>query len=146
MHRKVVIVDGEANWRTLCVAEYLADMGKKVEMVTHYTSSVQYIRHPIDQMFYARSLTLKGVRNIKNTEVKETSGNTITTFHAYIPGREKKIEGIDTIVWATGVRSDDRLYWDLKGKVKELYRVGDCIAPRPMEHAFWEGEEIGRAL
>jgi len=53
---------------------------------------------------------------------------------------------VDTIVWAAGVRSDDRLYRDLKGKVKELYRVGDCIAPRPMEHAFWEGEEIGRTL
>jgi len=143
---KVVVVDGEASWRTLCVAEYLADMGKEVEMVTHYTSSVQYIRHPIDQMFYARSLILKGVRNIRNTEVKEISGDTITTFHAYIPGRERKIEGVDTIVWAAGVRSDDRLYRDLKEKVKELYRVGDCIAPRPMEHAFWEGEEIGRAL
>lgn len=143
---RVVVVDGEASWRTLCVAEYLADMGKKVEMITHYSSPALFLVYPVDRMFYSRSLAEKGIRNINNTEIKEISGDTITTFSVYRPGHEKKIEGVDTIVWAAGVQSDDRLYRDLKGKVKALHRVGDCIAPRPMEHAFWEGEDIGRAL
>jgi mycofactocin system FadH/OYE family oxidoreductase 2 len=144
--KKVVVVDGEANWRNLSVAEYLADLEKEVEIVTHYSSPAMFIIYPVDRMFYIRKLAEKKVKFIPTTEVKEISGSTITTFRAFRPERESKIEGVDTIVWAAGVKSNDQLYSALKGKVKELYRVGDCVAPRPMESAIWEGEEVGRTL
>jgi mycofactocin system FadH/OYE family oxidoreductase 2 len=143
---KVIVVDGEANWRPLSVAAYLAELGKDVEIVTHYSSPVGFLSYYVDRMFYSRWLAEKGIKVTKTTEIKEISGNTITTFKSYRPNREGKIEGIDTIVWAAGVKSDDELYFELQGKVRELYRAGDCVVPRPMEHAFWEGEEVGRAL
>ncbi|MBI4596234.1 MAG: FAD-dependent oxidoreductase, partial [Candidatus Tectomicrobia bacterium] len=144
--KRVAIVDGEANWRTLSVAEYLLDSGKEVEIITHYASPSQFITYLADRLFYARRISKKGAKIIPGTEVREITGNTIITFPSSQPNREGKIEGIDTIVWAAGVKSNDALYFDLKAKVKELYRVGDCVAPRAMEHAIWEGEEIGRAL
>jgi hypothetical protein len=55
-------------------------------------------------------------------------------------------EGYDTIVLAAGNDSNDRLYFDLKGKVKELYRVGDCVAPRKTDMAIVEGNRVGRTL
>ena len=55
-------------------------------------------------------------------------------------------EGYDTIVLAVGNDSDDRLYLDLKGKVKELYRVGDCVAPRKTDMAILEGHRVGIRL
>ena len=143
---RVVVVDGEAWWRVFSVAEYLADRGKKVEIVTHFSSPTLFVAYDVDRLFYARRLAQKGIKVSAGTEVREISGNTVTTFRAHRPDRESKIEGVDTIVWAAGVKSNDKLYWELKGKVKELHRIGDCLAPRPMEHAFWEGEQIGRAL
>ena len=55
-------------------------------------------------------------------------------------------EGYDTIVLAAGNVADDRLYFDLKGKVKELYRIGDCVAPRKTDMAIVEGNRVGRRL
>jgi hypothetical protein len=34
----------------------------------------------------------------------------------------------------------------LKGKVPELYRIGDCVSPRKVDMAIWEGLKIGREI
>jgi hypothetical protein len=52
----------------------------------------------------------------------------------------------DSIVLAMGQKADDELYMSLKGKVKELYRVGDSVAPRKVDMAIWEGHKIGREI
>ena len=55
-------------------------------------------------------------------------------------------DGYDTIVLAAGNVSLDQIYFALKGKVKELYRIGDCVAPRKTDMAIVEGQRIGRLL
>ena len=47
----------------------------------------------------------------------------------------------DTIVLATGVRSNRSLVESLQGKVSELYEAGDCIEPRRILEAIHEGAE-----
>jgi hypothetical protein len=34
----------------------------------------------------------------------------------------------------------------LKGRISELYRIGDCLAPRNVDMAIYEGEIVGRKL
>ena len=34
----------------------------------------------------------------------------------------------------------------LKGTVENLHRIGDCLAPRKLDHAIYEGELAGREL
>lgn len=38
-------------------------------------------------------------------------------------------EQVDSVVPSTGNRANNQLYNSLKGKVKELYADGDCVAP-----------------
>jgi hypothetical protein len=38
------------------------------------------------------------------------------------------------------------LYYALKDRVSELYRVGDCVTPRKVEHAHFEGHKIAREI
>jgi hypothetical protein len=45
-----------------------------------------------------------------------------------------------------GNRVEDALYKSLKGKVSELYRIGDCVAPRKIDMAIVEGEKTGRMI
>lgn len=144
--KRVAVIDGEGNWRTIGIAEYLLNQGKEVQIITHYSSPVLFINYLVDKVFYSKRLVEKGAKIIPGTEVKEIAGQTITTFSASKHAREGKIEGLDTIVWAAGVKSNDQLYFNLKGKIRELFKIGDSVAPRPMEHAIWEGEEIGRSL
>ena len=46
---------------------------------------------------------------------------------------------MDTLVLATGHKADDALYFDLKGVVENVHRIGDCLAPRKLDHAIYEG-------
>jgi len=52
----------------------------------------------------------------------------------------------DSVVYAMGSRVEDALYKALKGKVKELYRIGDCVAPRKIDMAILEGDKVARMI
>lgn len=56
-----------------------------------------------------------------------------------LSGRERAIEGVDTIVAAVGGVADCRLYLDLFDTLPALHAVGDCRAPRGLENAIHEG-------
>ena len=60
--------------------------------------------------------------------------------------KERALEGIDTVVLAAGGQANNALHRALKGKVKELYAVGDCVAPRRVLHAVLEGARAARAV
>jgi len=49
-------------------------------------------------------------------------------------------------VVVTAGRANDRLFHALKGKVREVHLVGDCLAPRDVEAAILEGHRVGRTL
>lgn len=143
--KKVMIMDGDAHPRNLVIADYLAsDEDRKVEMVTGARSILPERIHPWEASALARRVREKGIITHLSTRIKEISGSkVILTDNS---GRETIVEGVQTIVWAAGARANDRFYFSLKGKVKELYRVGDCVAPRWVDFAIWEGEKVGRTL
>jgi hypothetical protein len=58
----------------------------------------------------------------------------------------RKLKRVDTVVLACGNRANDKLARDLKGRVRELYTIGDCRAPRQMLHAVMEGARVGNML
>ena len=87
----------------------------------------------------------KGIRMLTSHEVLALDGDSLHVRHLYTR-QESRLEGIDNVVWVTGRQANDELYFELQGRVPELLRVGDCVAPRTIEHAIWEGEMAGRRL
>jgi hypothetical protein len=53
---------------------------------------------------------------------------------------------VDTVVLSAGSRSTDSLYRALKGRVAELYAVGDCVAPRGVHQAILDATRVARAI
>jgi hypothetical protein len=53
---------------------------------------------------------------------------------------------VDSVVAAAGSVADDDLYRRLRGRVADLWMVGDCVAPRTALEAIYEGHAAGRAL
>jgi mycofactocin system FadH/OYE family oxidoreductase 2 len=137
--QNVVIVDGEGHYRTLAVAEYLAAQGKKVRILVPTRTLVSEVMNTVDAPMMFRRLREEKVVFSPSVVVKAISGDKVFTSN-------ETIEGVDTVVWAIGCKANDRLYFALKGKVKELHRVGDCVAPRLIDSAIWEGEVIGRSV
>lgn len=142
--QRVVVVDQDGHWRAAGTAEFLADRGKEVTVVTPFITVGSSIT-PFELMLLIPRFRQKGIRMITSSEVLAVDGDSVHIRHLYTR-QEQRLEGIDTVVWVAGRRANDELYFALKGKVPELYRVGDCVAPRSIEYAIWEGELVGRAL
>ncbi|MFC1914842.1 mycofactocin system FadH/OYE family oxidoreductase 2, partial [Chloroflexota bacterium] len=87
----------------------------------------------------------KGVVISPYTGVSCIEGNKVVLYNVYSE-KERTIENVDIVVLAMSKKSNDELYFALKGKVKELYRIGDCVAPRKIDKAIYEGNKVGRML
>jgi hypothetical protein len=74
------------------------------------------------------------------------SSKSSSTPGSMYTGAAGSVEGVDTVVLAAGQKANDELYFALKGTVANLHRIGDCLAPRKLDHAIYEGELAGRAL
>jgi len=142
---KVVIVDGgEAHLKFCTTADFLAERGKKVEMITHISS----IGMEIEAFTRVPLLMRLGRNKVKmspSTELKEVRGRTVVVADVW-SGEERTIEDVDSVVFAWYHQANNSLYRSLKGKVKELYAVGDCLAPRKIQNAIRDGFVVGRKL
>jgi len=98
-----------------------------------------------DLVNYCMRMKSKGVVFSPDTVLKEISGKTVAVLdtHTYI---ERRIEGVETVVMATGNQANNHLYRHLKGKAKDLHGVGDCLAPRKAIDAIFDGYNIGRVI
>jgi 2-enoate reductase len=88
-------------------------------------------------------IALNQVNVITNAGVQEITDEGIITVDK--DSRRKLIKA-DRVVLASGLKSDDRLYQSLIGKVPNLYALGDCQRPRNIMGAIWDGYEVGRAI
>lgn len=143
--QNVVVIAGEHHTEALTTADFLAaEKGKKVEILTDALQAGSTVDSHTLEVLYTRLLS-KGVIITPLTKVKEVQGNTIITYNV-LTGSERRIEGVDTIVAAMGGKADDTLYRCLKGKAKELYSVGHCLAPRKLRDSILDGATVGRIL
>ena len=141
---RVVLIDEDPHFAGIFSAEHLADLGRRVEVVTpglHVgrTLEIGFVPH-----LYRRILP-KGVVVTPDTIVTGIEVNAVTCETRYT-GEALRIENVDTVVLAMGNETDDGLYRELKGRVPELHTVGDCVAPRNMADAIFDGERVGRLI
>ena len=63
-------------------------------------------------------------------------------------GKKEEIEGVDMVVVAQGAIANndlaDKLSFD--STIPEIYTVGDCVIPRKMTEAIYEGSLVGRQI
>jgi mycofactocin system FadH/OYE family oxidoreductase 2 len=141
---RVVIVDDVGTREGLSAAELLLDQGCRVEVVTRLFYPGQDIGITSIVPLYTRLFT-KGVVFTPHTELRAIEGSTVVVANVY-SGSERRIEGVDTVVLSTGRRAVDHLYQALRGRVRALHAVGDCVAPRGVHHALLEATRVARAL
>lgn len=143
--KRVLLIDLDGHHQATGTAEFLADQGKEVHMITS-SLFVGGQLGPLQDLFLTRQrLAKKGVTSTPDIAVLEIQGTLVKGLNVY-SNEMIDFDGYDTVVLAAGNRSDDRLYFELKGRVKELYRVGDCVAPRKTDMAIVEGHDIGRRI
>jgi hypothetical protein len=60
--------------------------------------------------------------------------------------REEALGPFDAFVYAYGGESVCDLERELAGRVARLELIGDCFAPRTLQHAILEGHRLARML
>jgi mycofactocin system FadH/OYE family oxidoreductase 2 len=142
---KILFIDYDGHHQATATAEFIADQGKEVHMLTSSLFVGQDLG-PIQDMNLTRQRLLqKGVTFTTDYAVMKIKGLEVNGFNVY-SNEWYTIGGYDSIVLAMGNRVEDALYKALKGKVRELYRIGDCVAPRKIDMAILEGDKVGRLI
>jgi mycofactocin system FadH/OYE family oxidoreductase 2 len=143
--KKVLFIDNEGHHQATATAEFLADRGCQVHIVTNSPTIGSELGPSQDSFLTHQRLAQKGVTFTPDFAVTEIQGTAVKGLN-YYNNEWHTFEGFDSVVYAMGGRVEDSLYKALKGKVKELYRVGDCVAPRKIDMAILEGDRVGRMI
>jgi len=142
---RVLVVDQLGFYQASGVAELLADRGKKVAIMSPALYVGQGLGRTLDLELWYRRARKKGIAMTANVSAIAVEGSTVRAVHNY-SGQEVAWRNIDSIVVAAPHRANDQLYLALKGQVAELYRIGDCLAPRRVDAAIMEGHQAARNL
>ena len=125
------------------IAEFLADQGKEVEFITEHLDlshgAEDGTRYPLYHRLMTKNVLVSPVHKLVRVD-----GEQATVMQSFTR-RERVLEDV-TVVLACGSVPDDRLAHALRGKVKELYLVGDSLAPRRIMHATLEGARAAQGI
>lgn len=171
---RVAVVDGDGYFMAASLAELLADRGHAVTLVTHFDKLAPYTDWTLEGPNLRRLLRAKGVRGVVGHGLERAEAGEavrLRLFDLHRDGWRRTVEpaageppryaGTDTVelecdstVLCTSRRSDTRLWRSLralKGRwaeagLKGVHRVGDCLAPRYLADAVFDGHRLAREI
>ena len=141
---RVGVVDLVGFHQATSTAEWLAQRGHRVELLTPTLAAGQDLGLTLDLENWHRRVLALGVRIFTSVAPLGYEHSGVQAVEAY-SGEMVEFGPYDAIVVANHGRPDDQLYFALKGRV-EVYRAGDCLAPRRAGDAINEGQRVALAL
>lgn len=123
-------------------AAFLSGKGVKVTVV-EMTGKLAADLNVMNRNELMEILAERNIETLLNTTVSEITDDGVILSEKSGERRELKADGV---VIAVGLRSRDSLYKALTGKVDELYAIGDCVKPRKIMAAMWEGYRLARLI
>jgi mycofactocin system FadH/OYE family oxidoreductase 2 len=143
--KRVVVLDDDGTRYAAGVTEVLLDRDCDVEIVSRWPTLFPSTLTTLDMTYIYGRLLGKGLAYRLNSWALAIDGESVTVVNLYT-GATEVLAGVDTVVLATGPKASEELYLALKGEINRLHRVGDCLAPRKLDHAIYEGYLAGLEL
>jgi dimethylamine/trimethylamine dehydrogenase len=148
---RVVVYDGEGYVVAAGLAERLALEGRRVELVTPFDVVAPTCDETLEGPALRRRLHEVGVAMRRNHTVVSVQAGRVDLESEF--GESVELDA-DAIVLVTQRLSDDRLYRELAADadalaaegVEAVYRIGDCVAPRLVADAVFDGHRLGREI
>jgi N,N-dimethylglycine/sarcosine dehydrogenase len=142
---RCVVVDEDAHMRGPGAAEALLDAGARVDIVSRELLVGLDVDPTLKPRLFRR-LYEKGITMTTLTGVLAVRDGAVEVEHIY-SGQRRAIP-VDLVVLALGGEAREELYFALKERVPrlEVYRVGDCVAPRQLYDALLEGTRVARVI
>jgi 2,4-dienoyl-CoA reductase-like NADH-dependent reductase (Old Yellow Enzyme family) len=141
----VLVLDNDSTTEGASVIELSLKQGAHTHWVTPAFFNVQNITPPILLDYFKR---LAGYPDLKAhamevpTEIKDGKA---TLFNIYM-GTQEEIEDIDAVVEVGIKKANNELYDALKGKVGQLFIIGDAAAPRDIASALEDAVGLSKLV
>ncbi len=142
--KRVLIADWRCDWIGIGLAEKLAEARHEVTLAStgHVAGETipRYVRdHSLGELHRL------GVRLEPLVRFFGADNDTVYLQHM-ASGLPVIVENIDTVVMVRGHVSNNSLTHELVGFGGEVFSIGDCVAPRTVEEAVFEGLKVGSTL
>ncbi len=121
-------------------AEYMMTLMRKVTIAEMNASVSDDV---VGKAIFMEDITNGGVKILTETKV---TGLTIDGAVCALPDGEVTLTGFDTVVMAVGFEAYNPLEDTLKGKVPELYVIGDAVKPGKFQDAIKQAAELAIKL
>jgi hypothetical protein len=142
--RRALVIDEEYGQQGPSVAEFLLDRGKEVAMVTSERAIGSFLGATTGPPVFQR-LFNKGVHLHCNLRIVQLEVNRAITRNVW-SNREVGLGPYEAFVYAYGGESVCEMEAELTGKIPRIELIGDCFAPRTLQHAILEGHKLAREL
>jgi len=142
--RKLILYSLDRSTEGFTVADFLLDRGCDIELLIPHPFAPFGAEEITHMMVFAR-IHSKGGRMTLGFEIASFEEDRVLLSSVF-GGSSQLREGIEGVVVSRGSRANDALYKALKGKVKELHAVGQCLAPRRMLESTLDGLRVGRMV
>ncbi len=140
---RVVVYDGDGYLVGAAVAELLAREGREVELVTGYATVAPFCAETLEDALVRERLHGCGVAMRTGTVLTGIAPETLTCADA---DGEPLALAAAGVVLVTQRVSDDALFHALDGRRAGVFRVGDCVAPRLLAEAIFDGHRLAREI
>lgn len=142
--RNVLVYDTQSLYRGIGTAEKLAAEGKSVHFSFPTPLPGQMLDGLTAMAFLAR-VSKSGMTLWPNTLVLSINGSSVSAIDT-ISQQPRSFDGIDTVVMVGQATANIALYAAIKGRVPEIHRIGDAVAPWTADRAIQDGHRVGRLL
>lgn len=143
---KVVVMDEDGYFWGATTTEFLARQGCHVTYVTRFLEPFRELAE-VTRISTLREVDKHGVRLCPNMFVDRCETGGVVLRHYYNTAREERLDGVDALVWIGRQTANDGIAAELElAGVRNVYVVGDALAPRRLHNAIQEGYQAAASL
>jgi dimethylamine/trimethylamine dehydrogenase len=148
---RVVVWDAEGYFMAAGLAEKLASEGRSVELATVLEQVAPYADQTLEGPLLRQHLHDVGIAQRRGFLLGGIEAGRLTGADEY--GAPLELE-VDAVVLVTQRLSSEQLYLELVAEpdaltengIEAVYRVGDCVAPRIVADAIFDGHRLAREI
>ncbi len=141
----VLVADGEGYHTASGVAEIAAADGARVTLVSAEMTPVSArLSDAWEERFILARLKRAGVSLATGTWIERIEDNAVVLRDVHTG--ETRVVAVDAVILASSRAPVDDLARALKGRVRQLFTIGDALAPRMLAAASYEGQMFARLI
>jgi 2,4-dienoyl-CoA reductase-like NADH-dependent reductase (Old Yellow Enzyme family)/thioredoxin reductase len=142
---RVVVLDEEGINTGVGIAELLAQGGAEVTIVTRQFHAAPYLMYDMHLPFILPRLKNLGVEILTTAHLSEIGENEVIAFDI-LTNEEIVFDDVDAVVLVTMRSPVKGLAAELDRRVRQLFVIGDALAPRGFAEATYEGQKFAREI